>query len=135
MESHRQWNALVQLRHLAKQSAARGAIDVFGDEEQLAVLLPEIQDPDDVRVVELAAESSFSAEHRHERRGPRILREDPLRSDALPGVVGSGAARRVNESHAAATDHLFDPVRTLAQRGAKVLANGDGSRGRSEGRR
>ena len=83
--------------------------DVFHDDEELALLLDQIEDRDDVGVVETGLRPRLGEEPLLELRLLGQLRRQ-LFDRHLPPQVLVGAA--VHHSHPAPPEHLFDPIRS-----------------------
>ncbi len=106
----RQRKSLAARRHGAEQLGAGDAIDILHGHEQVAVALAEIDDLDDVRVGQRSTDTRLVAEHLHEARVLRELRQDELDREALVEAVRTRACGHVDLGHAARTETLAQLV-------------------------
>ncbi len=107
----------------AEQPGSGDTVHVLHRHEQLAVVLPEIDDLDDVRMGKRSADARLVAEHRHESRVARQLRQDALDRETLRETVRTGASCDVDFRHASSTEAFAELV------GTEPVTRGDAKTG------
>src|ERR1041385_2040070 len=121
VERNRNGECFIPFRGLLQHPLARGAVDVFRNEQELAVLFPEVDDAHDVRMLELTTELRFSAKHPAKRRAASKVGRDALDGKLFAGLRHSSAPSLVDYRHPTSSDHLVDLIRTVPQRRVFII--------------